>query len=127
MDQELVEPCQVERAVLIKALIAGKSALHAYNGPFRNWGRVRGPIEDSPHILDLLVRTGQAGEELLNVQKFSGELLYIVIVALELFAKLLEKRPLAVIESLDKQRVKPAEVLQAPEFPIGREETVEAH
>ena len=59
-------------------------------------------------VLDFLGGTSQAREELLNVQEFSGQLVDVVVRPLQLITELLEKQTLALVESLDKQHVKPS-------------------
>src|SRR5688500_17982847 len=69
-NQEFVQPPEMERAVLIEALIGSKALLHTGHCPLGNRYRVGAPAEHRRDVLDLLLATGESRKELLCVQQF---------------------------------------------------------
>jgi hypothetical protein len=114
----------MERPVLVEALVACDSVLHALHGPFRNFKWMCAPIEDRRHVFELLCWSGETREKLLNVQEFRCELKNIVVSSLELLSKLCEKQPFTLIKPLDKHRMESSEVLQAPQLPLRRKKAI---
>lgn len=125
--ERFVRSGQVVWTVEHKGHVAGRSAHEGCHRPLGNLDGTRAPLQDCPYVVDLPVGVGEAGEELLNVKQFRGELENVVVRAFELLAEFIEERSVAPpVEALDEQLVELLEVGKRPESALGREQTVEA-
>ncbi len=109
----------MKRTVLIEALVGGNFVLHTFNRPTWNLRRMRAPAKDRRYVFQFFVWSGETCEELLNIEKFGGKLHNIIVSSFKLLFEFFKEVTLAIVESIDEQRVKLSKRFESPDVSIG--------